>query len=107
MSSLSYSVVRVDQVDALTSLTLQDAGQVIPGGIAIVLKANGPAKLCKADEIGEICLHAPSNATCYFGLKGVSAQTFHVEPLSPEERSLGPAQYVRSGLIGFLGPVKL
>ncbi len=32
MSGLSYGVVRVDQENSLTSLTLQDCGQVLPGG---------------------------------------------------------------------------
>lgn len=31
MSGLSYGVVRVDQENSLTSLTLQDCGQVMPG----------------------------------------------------------------------------
>lgn len=30
--SLTYGVVRVDTEDSLTSLTLQDCGQVLPGG---------------------------------------------------------------------------
>lgn len=32
MQGLSYGVVRVDQENSLTSLTLQDCGQVLPGG---------------------------------------------------------------------------
>ena len=32
MSGLSHGVVRVDQENSLTSLTLQDCGQVLPGG---------------------------------------------------------------------------
>lgn len=104
--ALSHSVVRIDQENSLTSLTLQDAGNVLPGGAAIVVKMSGPPKLCKTDEIGEICLHAPSTASSYFGLDGLSAQRFHISPLDPEERSLGPNHYVRSGLIGFLGPVE-
>ena len=32
MSALSHGVVRVDNENSLTSLTLQDAGQVLPGG---------------------------------------------------------------------------
>ena len=35
MQGLSYGVVRVDQENSLTSLTLQDCGQVLPGGEAI------------------------------------------------------------------------
>jgi hypothetical protein len=32
MQGLSHGVVRVDNDDSLTSLTLQDCGQVLPGG---------------------------------------------------------------------------
>lgn len=78
MAALSYGVVRVDQENSLTSLTLQDAGQVLPGGVAVVVKISGPPKLCKADEIGEICLYSHSMGTAYWGLEGVSANTFKV-----------------------------
>ena len=33
MSALSYGVIRVDQENSLTSLTLQDCGHVLPGGM--------------------------------------------------------------------------
>lgn len=36
MSALSHCVVRVDSENSLTSLTLQDAGQVIPGGVEML-----------------------------------------------------------------------
>ena len=32
MQGLSHGVVRVDSENSLTSLTLQDCGQVLPGG---------------------------------------------------------------------------
>lgn len=35
MQGLSYGVVRVDTENSLTSLTLQDCGQILPGGILI------------------------------------------------------------------------
>ena len=104
MSALSYNVVRVDQENSLTSLTVQDSGQIVPGGLAVVVKSSGSPKLCKTDEIGEICLHAPSTASGYYGLKGQTTQVFQVQPLSNEDKPLGPANYVRSGLIGFMTP---
>ncbi|KAK9688277.1 AMP-binding enzyme [Popillia japonica] len=54
MQGLSYGVVRVDQENSLTSLTLQDCGQVMPGCVIVVVKMDGPAYLCKTDEVGEI-----------------------------------------------------
>ncbi|CEF68538.1 Disco-interacting protein 2 homolog C [Strongyloides ratti] len=104
MEALSHSVVRVDKETSLTSLTLQDAGQIIPGGILVVVKVSGIPKICKADEIGEICISSPSTGSFYWGLDGISSGTFKVEPLGPDERPIGNLTYVRSGLIGFLGP---
>jgi hypothetical protein len=40
MSALSHGVVRVDNENSLTSLTLQDAGQVITGGAVITQFVN-------------------------------------------------------------------
>lgn len=104
MAALSHSVVRVDKENSLTSLTLQDAGQVIPGGSVVVVKQTGPVRLCRADELGEICLCANSTGHAYWGLEGVSTATFKAEPLGADNRPLGPRRYVRSGLIGFMGP---
>ncbi|KAK6105889.1 AMP-binding enzyme family protein [Brugia pahangi] len=104
MSALSHSVVRVDQENSLTSLTLQDAGQVITGGVVVVVKLSGPPRLCMTDEVGEICLYAHSTGSAYWGLDGLSANTFKVEPLGNDDKPLGPVPYVRSGLLGFLGP---
>ncbi|KJH53237.1 AMP-binding enzyme [Dictyocaulus viviparus] len=104
MAALSHSVVRVDKENSLTSLTIQDAGQVIPSGSVVVLKQTGPARLCRADELGEICLCANSTGSAYWGLEGVSTATFKIEPLGLDDRPFSPRPYVRSGLIGFMGP---
>ncbi|CAJ0561971.1 unnamed protein product, partial [Mesorhabditis spiculigera] len=104
MSALSHGVVRVEQENALNSLTLQDAGHVIPGGSVVVVKQSGSPRLCRSDEVGEICICAHSAGSAYWGLEGMSAATFRVEPLAADDRPLGPLHYVRTGLIGFLAP---
>jgi hypothetical protein len=97
--------VRVDTENSLTSLTLQvpvfyslqiipdflkDTGQVIAGSLAVVVKINSLPRLCKADEVGEICLYAPSTSSCYYGLKGLTQSVFSVSPLGPDDKQLGP-----------------
>ncbi|XP_073975306.1 disco-interacting protein 2 isoform X5 [Rhodnius prolixus] len=104
MSGLSYGVVRVDQENSLTSLTLQDCGQVMPGSCIVVVKMEGTSYLCKTDEVGEICVNSPATGTQYWGLTGVSNNTFRVSPLLPDGSALSDAEYTRSGLLGFLGP---
>ncbi|GAV07859.1 hypothetical protein RvY_17644-2 [Ramazzottius varieornatus] len=104
MSALSYGVIRVDHENSLTSLTLQDSGKVLPDGSLLVLKIDGPPYLCKTDEIGEICVDSPYVGSGYWGLQGISAATFKVHPLRQDDSLYRDRQYVRTGLLGFLGP---
>lgn len=79
-------------------------------------------------KVGEICVTSGSTGNGYFGLEGLSNSTFKVLPLidttlatpvgqtatmtsqsSAKEvelncKPIGDEQYVRSGLLGFLGP---
>ncbi|XP_008199244.1 disco-interacting protein 2 isoform X5 [Tribolium castaneum] len=104
MQGLSYGVVRVDQENSLTSLTLQDCGQVMPGCVIVVVKMEGPTYLCKTDEVGEICVNSGATGTQYWGLQGLSNSTFKVQPLGADGQPISDAEYTRSGLLGFLGP---
>ncbi|KAK9295372.1 hypothetical protein QLX08_010311 [Tetragonisca angustula] len=104
MSGLSYGVVRVDQENSLTSLTLQDCGQVMPGSIVVVIKMEGQPFICKTDEVGEICVHSSATGNQYWGLQGLTNNTFKVSPLQADASPLGDVEYTRSGLLGFLGP---
>ena len=129
MSGLSYGVVRVDQENSLTSLTLQDVGQVLPGTLVAVIKLNNntPATsttingssipnaaatspqhpvLCQTDEIGEICISSKSTADCYFGLQGLTSSIFKTIPHTggSDNLPIGENEFVRTGLLGFLGP---
>jgi acyl-CoA synthetase (AMP-forming)/AMP-acid ligase II len=153
MSGLSYGVVRVDQENSLTSLTLQDVGQVLPGTLVAVVRLNNnnssstsnttanpvsstsstascttstttsssspsgtstgggggsgintAPQLCQTDEIGEICVSSRSTADCYFGLSGLSTNVFKLIPHGSDNMPIGNQEFVRSGLLGFLGP---
>ena len=107
MSGLSHGVVRVDQENSLTSLTLQDCGQVLPGATLIVIRVEtAQPQICKTDEVGEICMASGSAGSSYWGLPGLTNTTFKIRV--PEETpSPSPAldqDFVRTGLLGFLGP---
>jgi acyl-CoA synthetase (AMP-forming)/AMP-acid ligase II len=106
MSGLSYGVVRVDQENSLTSLTLQDCGQVLPGASLVVLKVDGVG-LCKTDEVGEISMSSSAIGSTFWGLPGLTNATFKVKPENEDESVPWPEQdFVRTGLLGFLGPVR-
>ena len=147
MSGLSYGVVRVDQENSLTSLTLQDCGQVLPGASLVVVKVDNPGggtgnnqqasslgnnaignlvPICKTDEVGEICMKSSAVGSSYWGLPGLTNSMFRITPnnnprqsessTSPDDLATNdsakdlPANigsvgdYVRTGLLGFLGP---
>ena len=106
MSGLSYGVVRVDQENSLTSLTLQDVGQVLPGTLVSVI-SNLPHQnpnLCQTDDIGEICISSRSTAHKYYGLQGLTTNVFKIIPHGSDNLPIGNHKYVRSRSLGFLGP---
>ncbi|XP_055854104.1 disco-interacting protein 2 isoform X6 [Episyrphus balteatus] len=112
MAALSHGVVRVDSEDSLTSLTLQDCGQVMPAAQMVVVRSEGTPVLCKTDQVGEICVTSGATGTAYYGLEGLTNTTFKVQPLvddpDPKDPNTGKPIcdefFVRSGLLGFLGP---
>ncbi|ESO03015.1 hypothetical protein HELRODRAFT_187099 [Helobdella robusta] len=104
MHGLSHGVVRVDSENSLTSLTLQDCGQVLPGGSMVVVKLEEQPMLCKTDEVGELCLSATYCGTGFWGLQGLSNNVFKVVPTTSDGKQLSDSYYVRTGLLGFLGP---
>merc|ERR1719232_23220 len=106
MSGLSHGVVRVDQDNSLTSLTLQDCGQVLPGAKIVIVRTECPRPVvCRTDEVGEILVHSPATASSYWGLPGLTQAGFKVRPETEDGRPLsGDSDYVRTGLLGFLGP---
>uniref|UniRef100_A0A8C1B6D1 Disco-interacting protein 2 homolog Cb n=1 Tax=Cyprinus carpio carpio TaxID=630221 RepID=A0A8C1B6D1_CYPCA len=97
MTNLSHGVIRVDNGEKLSVLTLQDVGTAMPGAMVCVVKLEGVPQLCKTDEIGEICVSSVATGTSYYGLTGMSKNTFEVGLVSD-------CVFVRSGLLGFVGP---
>lgn len=104
MSGLSHGVVRVDQENSLTSLTLQDCGQVLPGAVIVIIRIEGAPVICKTDEVGEIVVSSEAAASSYWGLPGLTQTTFKVRPETEDGKLVGEKEFVRTGLLGFLGP---
>lgn len=73
----------------------------------VVVRSEGPPVLCKTDQVGEICLSIGATGTTYYDLDGMSNATFKVQPVADDTEGAPPINeelYVRSGLLGFLGP---
>uniref|UniRef100_A0A3B3DC29 Disco-interacting protein 2 homolog C-like n=1 Tax=Oryzias melastigma TaxID=30732 RepID=A0A3B3DC29_ORYME len=104
MQGLSYGVVRVDTEERLSVLTVQDVGTVIPGGLVCVVKPEGIPQLCQTDEIGELCVCSIATGTSYYGLTGMTKNTFEVYPVSSSGGLISEYAFVRTGLLGFIGP---
>ncbi|KFO33492.1 Disco-interacting protein 2 like protein B [Fukomys damarensis] len=107
MNGLSYGVIRVNTEDKNSALTVQDVGHVMPGGMMCIVKPDGPPQLCKTDEIGEICVSSRTGGMMYFGLAGVTKNTFEVIPVNSAGSPVGDVPFIRSGLLGFVGPGSL
>ena len=48
----------------------------------IVIKVDGLPYLCKTDEVGELCVCAGYTGSNYWGLQGVTSNTFQVGLMS-------------------------
>ncbi|KAG7268223.1 hypothetical protein CRUP_010686 [Coryphaenoides rupestris] len=104
MQGLSHGVVRVDTEERLSVLTVQDVGTVTPGALVCVVKPEGVPLLCRTDEIGELCVCSIASGTSYYGLTGMTKNTFEVYPVSASGGLVSEYAFVRTGLLGFVGP---
>uniref|UniRef100_A0A7N8X5E1 Disco-interacting protein 2 homolog Bb n=1 Tax=Mastacembelus armatus TaxID=205130 RepID=A0A7N8X5E1_9TELE len=107
LGGLSHGVIRVNTEDKNSALTVQDVGHVMPGALMCVVKPDGPPQLCKTDEIGEIIVNSRAGGNMYYGLPGVTKNTFEVIPVNANGVPIGEIPFVRSGLLGFVGPGSL
>ncbi|MEQ2200668.1 hypothetical protein XENOCAPTIV_001496, partial [Xenoophorus captivus] len=106
MGGLSHGVIRVNTEDKNSALTVQDVGHIMPGALMCIVKPDGPPQLCKTDEIGEIVINSRAGGTMYYGLPGVTKNTFEVIPVNQAGAPIGEVPFARTGLLGFVGPVR-
>uniref|UniRef100_A0A9J8AX91 Disco interacting C n=1 Tax=Cyprinus carpio carpio TaxID=630221 RepID=A0A9J8AX91_CYPCA len=104
MQGLSYGVIRVDSEERLSVLTVQDVGTVMPGALMCVVKPEGVPQLCRTDEIGELCVCSIATGMSYYGLSGMTKNTFEVCVLSDSGAPISEYPFTRTGLLGFIGP---
>uniref|UniRef100_A0A673CBE7 Disco-interacting protein 2 homolog B-A n=1 Tax=Sphaeramia orbicularis TaxID=375764 RepID=A0A673CBE7_9TELE len=107
MGGLSHGVIRVNTEDKNSALTVQDVGHIMPGALMCIVKPDGPPQLCKTDEIGEIVINSRAGGTMYYGLPGVTKNTFEVIPVNQAGAPIGEIPFTRTGLLGFVGPGSL
>lgn len=66
-------------VDSLISLLLALLVPfILPLAIMCSVKPDGIPQLCRTDEIGELCVCAVATGTSYYGLSGMTKNTFEV-----------------------------
>ncbi|KAM9235108.1 disco-interacting protein 2 homolog A isoform 3-T3 [Leptosomus discolor] len=104
MNCLSFGVIRVDTEEKLSVLTVQDVGQIMPGANVCVVKVDGTPYLCKADEVGEICVNSGATGMAYFGLLGITKNVFEAIPVTAAGMPVSDQPFTRTGLLGFVGP---
>ncbi|CAB1317576.1 unnamed protein product [Coregonus sp. 'balchen'] len=69
-----------------------------------VVKPDGVPQLCKTDEIGELCVCSIATGTSYYGLSGMTKNTFEVFPMNSVGAPISEYPFTRTGLLGFVGP---
>ncbi|XP_048868606.1 disco-interacting protein 2 homolog C-like isoform X2 [Brienomyrus brachyistius] len=104
MHGLSHGVIRVDTEERLSVLTVQDVGTAMPGALLCVVKPDGVPQLCQTDEVGELCVCSVATGTSYYGLSGMTKNTFEVFPMSSSGAPISEYPFTRTGLLGFVGP---
>ncbi|KAL4631087.1 disco-interacting protein 2C-like, partial [Arapaima gigas] len=104
MQGLSHGVIRVDSEERLSVLTVQDVGTVMPGALLCVVKPDGVPQLCQTDEVGELCVCSVATGMSYYGLSGMTKNTFEVFPASNTGAPISEYPFTRTGLLGFVGP---
>uniref|UniRef100_A0A669DR78 Disco interacting A n=1 Tax=Oreochromis niloticus TaxID=8128 RepID=A0A669DR78_ORENI len=107
MGGLSHGVIRVDTEEKLSVLTVQDVGQVMPGALVCVVRAEGIPYLCQTDEVGEICVSSGSTGVAYYGLPGMTKNIFETVPVTPSGIPISDRPFTRTSLLGFVGPDSL
>ncbi|KAK4328811.1 hypothetical protein Pmani_000786 [Petrolisthes manimaculis] len=71
----------------------------------VVVKLEGQSMVCRTDEVGEICVSGSASGDQYWGLQGMTNSTFRLQPLLQDSQPLSTSSsFVRTGLLGFLGP---
>lgn len=60
------------------SLCLSVCVSLTPAGLVCVVKPEGVPQLCQTDEIGEFCVCSIATGTSYYGLTGMTKNTFEV-----------------------------
>ncbi|ETE62614.1 Disco-interacting protein 2-like C, partial [Ophiophagus hannah] len=98
MHGLTYGVIRVDSEEKLSVLTVQDVA------IMCAVKPDGVPQLCRTDEVGELCVCAIATGTSYYGLSGMTKNTFEVFPMTTSGAPISEYPFIRTGLLGFIGP---
>ncbi|XP_062893521.1 disco-interacting protein 2 homolog B-like isoform X2 [Mobula hypostoma] len=104
LEGLSHGLVRANPEDKSSALTVQDVGPPLPGATLCIVRLQGPPELCRTDEVGEICTSNRVNGCQYYGLPGLTRNTFEVFPINSEGAPISEAPFVRTGLLGFVSP---
>ena len=68
----------------------------------VVIKLDGPAQLCKKDEVGELCVSAGYTGFNYWGLQGITQTTFQVRLWMDTNLAEWPANRVKEILFPHL-----
>uniref|UniRef100_A0A8C4QYM6 Uncharacterized protein n=1 Tax=Eptatretus burgeri TaxID=7764 RepID=A0A8C4QYM6_EPTBU len=100
MFELSHGVIQ----RAMKDSTITNGHCCCHGAVMVcILKIEGPPKLCRVDEVGELCINSSTTGSSYYGLPSLTKQIFEVLPVNIVGAPFCEHSFVRSGLLGFMG----
>lgn len=67
--------------DMFMSISRINVCGLVSAGLMCSVKPDGVPQLCKADEIGELCVCTVATGSSYYGLTGMTKNTFEVRTL--------------------------
>ncbi|KAG8431450.1 hypothetical protein GDO86_018686 [Hymenochirus boettgeri] len=94
-----YSLMKVPHYRGYRKFVIQ--------AVMCSVKPDGIPQLCRTDEIGELCICALATGTSYYGLSGMTKNTFEVFPMTSSGAPISEYPFIRTGLLGFMGPAGL
>lgn len=62
-----------------------------------IVKPDGPPQLCKTDEIGEIIINSRAGGNMYYGLPGLTKNTFEVRKQNNNTQTAHAATIISKG----------
>ncbi|NXC16636.1 DIP2C protein, partial [Corythaeola cristata] len=103
MHGLTYGVIRVDSEEKLSVLTVQDVGLVMPGALPCKTSWFGNPKVSLLTSVA-VSTRVSGVMISVYGIKDLCFSVLQVFPMTSSGGPITEYPFIRTGLLGFIGP---